>query len=340
MGRSHLFHLQATAPQNVYPEGTRVDINQSLFPVLKEMALSFITLHPKGFREPHWHPNAHELSYCIEGRALMTIFSPGGGHDSFILEPGCLAFIPMGYLHHVQNLDDVPFKMLICFNHEQPEDLNLSSSMSVIPPHALGAVFNLKASFFEALHTSLKPVFIGEGPQESANAYPLSWQVNRFKKNIEAMLPQIQSQGGTVRLNNQYLMPALEGLTMYSLKLEVKGVREPHWHPNAHELNYLIQGRARIILLSPDGSVDDFEMSAGDMSFLPKGYFHYIENIGDEIARFAIFFNHVLPSDIGLSGCLGAYSNALLAKLFSVSPNYFDKLPKYQEDLFVVAGGG
>lgn len=340
MAHPHLFHLNSTPPQNVYPKGSRIDVNQSLFPALKNMALSLLTLNPEGFREPHWHPNAHELSYCLEGKAIMTIFSPGAGHDSFIIEPGCLAFVPMGYLHHIQNIGKETVKMLICFSHADPEDLNLSSAVGSMPPHALAATFNLESPFFKNLKASINPVFIAESDQTTETSFPLSWQVNRFKKNIEAFFPQIQSPGGTVKLSNQSLMPTLEDLAMYSLRLEVKGVREPHWHPNTHELNYLIQGKARIILLSPQGEVDDFEMSAGDMSFLPKGYFHYIENIGEDLVRFAIFFNHVFPSDIGLSGCLGAYPNDLLSQLFKVSNSYFDRLPKYQEDLFVVAGGG
>lgn len=338
MSHPHLFHLNATSPKHVYPKGERIDVNQTIFPVLKEMALSLLSLKPEGFREPHWHPNAHELSYCLKGKAIMTIFSPGAGHDTFIIEPGTLAFVPMGYLHHIQNVGQEDVKMLVCFSNENPEDINLSSSIGVMPDSALGATFNLNASFFEGLHASEKPVFIGEGSQQVPLS--LSWQTNRFKKDMETMPPQIQTRGGTVKLSNQFYMPTLENLAMYSLKLEVKGVREPHWHPNAHELNYVVQGRVRIILLSPDGKVDDFEMSAGDMSFLPKGYFHYIENIGEEVVQMAIFFNNVFPSDIGLSGCLGAYSNELLSNLFHVSPSYFDRLPKYQEDLFVVAGGG
>lgn len=335
---THLFYLNATSPQNFYSEGTRIDVNQSVFPALKGMALSLLSLNAQGFREPHWHPNAHELGYCLEGRALMTIFSPGAGHDTFIIEPGSLAFVPMGYLHHVQNIGNETFKILLCYTDEQPDEINLSSSVGVMPVHALGATFHLNASFFEEFHASVTPTFIGQSSEEISLA--LSWQVNRFKKDMEAMNPQIVTPGGTVRINNQSLMPTLEGLTMYSLKLEPKGVREPHWHPNAHELNYVVQGRVRIILLSPDGKVDDFEMGVGDISFLPKGYFHYIENIGEEMAQLAVFFNHVFPLDIGLSGCLGAYSNTLLANLFRAPISHFDSLPKYQEDLFVVAGGG
>lgn len=163
---------------------------------------------------------------------------------------------------------------------------------------------------------------------------------NRFKYNIEGHLPQIQSKGGYVKLSNSFLLPTLNGLALYCLELANKGIREPHWHPNAHELNYLVRGRVRITLFSPGGEVDTFDMQEGDISFLPQGYFHYIENIGTKSAYLAVFFNHSNPSDIGISGCLGAYSNEMLAALFSVPSNYFDSLPKYQEDLFVVSGGG
>lgn len=338
MPGSHLFHLQATPPQKKYSKGTRIDSHQKQFPVLNEMALSFLSLDPQGFREPHWHPNAHELSYCLEGKALMTIFAPGAEHHSFIIEPGTLAFVPMGYLHHIQNVGNDPVKMLICFSDSSPEEINLSSTLASIPSSALGSTFSLPSSYFEGLHPSLQPIFIGEALQEGP--FPLNWQTNRYKVNVENMQPQIRTAGGSVTLINQFLMTTLEGLTMYRLKLEAKGVREPHWHPNAHELNYLIKGRVRINLLSPHEKLDSFEMAEGDLSFLPKGYFHYIENIGEGSACLAVFFNHPFPSDIGLTGSLGAYSNKLLARLFQTSDAYLNPLPKYQEDLFVVPGGG
>ncbi|MBA3815154.1 MAG: cupin domain-containing protein [Parachlamydiaceae bacterium] len=338
MPDSHHFHLNKTAPQQLYEDGSRIDINQKVFSKLSGMAISYLTLKARGMREPHWHPNANELGYCLEGRALMTIFSPGAAHDTFIIEPGTLSFVPKGYLHHLQNLGNTPLKMLLCFNHEMPEDLNLSSTLEMIPPSALGSTFSLDPEFFKKLQPSLKPVFISKFTQD-VSLEP-AWQNNRFKMNLKGIQPQIKNKGGSVSLNNQSLMPTLEGLTMYSLELEPKGVREPHWHPNAHELNYLINGRARIALLSPGEKIDSFEMEAGDISFLPKGYYHYIENIGDIPLQFAIFFNHSMPSDLGLSGALGAYSNELLASIFKVDPSYFSPLPKYQEDLFVVAGGG
>lgn len=334
---SHHFCLNKTPPQKFYEDGFRIDINQKLFPPLNGMAISYLTLHARGVREPHWHPNAHELGYCLAGKGIMTIFSPGKGHDTFTIEPGTLSFVPMGYLHHIQNLGDEPLEMLVCFNHEMPEDLNISSTLGMIPQSALGSTFHLDPLFFKNLHPELKPVFISRSTENVS--LDLAWTHNRFKTNIAKILPQVHTEGGEVRFNNQSLMPSLEGLTMYSLMLEPKGIREPHWHPNAHELNYLIKGRAKISLLSPGEQVDSFEMEEGDISFLPKGYFHYIENIGEGALQMAIFFNNTNPTDLGLAASLGAYSNELLASIFNVPPSYLNPMPKYQENLVVVGGG-
>ncbi len=333
---SHRFSLKSSSPQKVYPGGTRTDVNADNFPVLSGMGISLLVLHPQGVREPHWHPNAEELTYCIEGRGLMTIFSPGAGHDTLIIEPGTLTFVPRGYLHHIENIGNNPLHMLVCFNHEYPEDINLSSSINIMPNHILAETFKLDLAFFEGLKKIPIPVFISQKGQETKPE--IAWMTNRFKFAIEAVHPQVQTHGGWVKMSNSFLFPALEGLSLYSVLLEKGSAREPHWHPNAHELNYLISGAARITLLSANGSVDTFDMVPGDISFLPQGYLHHIENTGSEPSRFAIFFNDSSPNDIGLSGCLGAYSNEILASLFRLPASYFDQLPKYQEDLFIVSG--
>lgn len=335
---SHHFSLRATRPQNCFPGGSRVDATAHNFPALAGMSLSLLTLNPKSYREPHWHPNADELSYCLSGRGLMTIFSPGAGHDTFLIESGDIAFVPRGCLHHVENIGNAPLSMLICFDNELPEDLNLSSSVGVMSNTTLGATFKQDPSFFSKFKKSAHEVFIGQ--VEKSSKAEVSYQTNRFKMNIEALNPQVNTAGGWAKMCNASLLPTLEGLAVFSLLLKKEGVREPHWHPNASELNYLISGSVRITLLSPGGSVDTFDMTPGDLSFLPRGYFHHIENTGSEDAHLAVFFNNQSPSDIGLSGCLGAYSNEILASLFGITPAYLDKLPKYQQDLFVVSGGG
>lgn len=338
MGLSHHFKFASSSDLIIRNYGKRIDITQQNFPVLSGMSISFLEINPKGFREPHWHPNANELSYCLEGQGLITMFTPGSGHETFTIAPGTMSFIPYGYIHSISNIGDTPLRLLVCFDHEKPEDLNLSSSVSVMPKKVMGSTVGQNAAFFAGLNCSIEPVFIGE--QRVLPKPQNSWLTNRFKFDFETVYPQIQSSGGWVKLSNSRLLPTLSGLALYMLQLDPHGIREPHWHPNAHELNYLIEGQARITLFSPRGEVDTFDMRAGDISYLPRGYIHYIESIGPKKAVLAVFFGNSDPSDIGISGCLGAYSNDMLAALFNVSAEYFDVMQKFQNDRFVVAGGG
>lgn len=338
MGLSHHFRFSSSAVRTFRDYGSRTDITQKNFPVLKGMSISLLELNPKAFREPHWHPNANELSYCLEGKGLIRIFTTRGEHETFTVEEGTLAFVPYGFIHSISNIGDQPLKMLVCFDHENPEDLNFSSSVAVMPKRVVGSIASKDASFAAGLNCSIESVFIGE--EASSPALQNSWQTSPYKYNFEGVTPFVTNEGGWVKISNSRLLPTLNGLALYVLRLESNGIREPHWHPNAHELNYVVKGQARITLLSPGGEVDTFDMQAGDISFLPRGYIHYIENIGSESLFMAVYFGNNDPSDIGMSGCFGAYSNEMLAALFKVAPHYFDSMLKFQSDRFIVAGGG
>lgn len=334
----HLFNIGEHKPHVIRPGGTRTEATKKELPSLSGLSLVLIEIKPKGFREPHWHPNANELSYLLEGRALMTVFGPGNTHDTFTVEPGEIVFVPKGFLHHIENIGTIPVKMVVCFDNEQPENLGISESVYVMPDHILGGTFKQPSRYFANVKMNKNQGYFGT--QEHPTVPTLANKTNHYKLNLEAINPQINVDGGFVKISNSSLLPALEGLAVYSVTLKPNGAREPHWHPNADELNYLVRGTARITLLSPDGNVDTFDMVPGDMSYMPRGYIHHIENTGAEDAFFTIFFNNSVPSDIGISGSLGAFSNELLAALFNMPEDYFDQMPKYQQDLFVVTGAG
>lgn len=335
---AHYFPLGSIQPQLNSKGGARSDAKASNFPILDGMALSLLVLEANGYREPHWHPNANELSYCLEGKCLFTVFTPSHGHETFVIEAGDLAFAPMGSIHFIKNIGGSQAKFLVCFDNENAEDLDLSNSFSAMSDYVLGATFNKDPAYISKFQKRVEPLFAGV--DDSKPLLLDAYETNPYKMKIESSLAQLVSAGGWVKKSNSYLFPKLEGLAIYSLNLEKKGVREPHWHPNAHELNYLISGSAKITIVSPGKQVDTFDLRAGDISFLPKGYLHHIENTGDQPARFAVFFNNTDPGDIGLSGAVGAFSNETLASLFGVSLEYLHSFPKYQEDLLIVAGGG
>lgn len=332
----HLFHLKQLKPQIDKPGGWRIKSTVEEFPVLKDISLSLLNLHPLAVREPHWHTNAHELLYCIDGKALMTIFTPEDDHETFTVDAGELVFIPRNYLHHIENIGQKDANFLICFSHENPQDLQISTAVESMSDHVLGATFSVPDDFFKRIRPPFDAVHISQ--RKVAAHTDLPKIPNRFKLDLEGMNPQVQSAGGWAKKANKKSFEMLDQLGLFSLLLEVGGIREPHWHPDAHELNYLFSGNCRVTLLNPQNEIETFEMQAGDMSYLPMGYFHHIENIGSTPAKFAVFFSNENPTDIGLSGALGAFSNEVLASVFGKAPEDFAALPKYQQDLVVVKG--
>src|SRR6266496_5492812 len=160
MSSIHTFNLEAIKPQAVRNGGTRAMANQNNFATLNGMALYSLRLEGGGIREPHWHPNAAELSYCLSGRALMTIFSPGAGHDTFTVDTGEIVFVPKGYLHHIENINHGETKFAIAFNHERPEDIGISGSLGSVPDHVLDTTFVNPAKLFSRFKRAPEDVLI------------------------------------------------------------------------------------------------------------------------------------------------------------------------------------
>jgi oxalate decarboxylase len=324
------------------------------------MAIFLIRLKENGVLEPHWHPNSVELSYCIKGRARMTIFPSNTDADSFTVntftvDPGEIVFVPQGFMHDIENISNEEAKFIIAHGNEQPTTIGISGSVGSMPNKVMNKTFGINPpnTFFNGFNNnSTEDIVTGlkkttTSTTNSNNILQSGINIpdvtNSYKFNVEGIPPQIQTPGGTVAKANTNSFPILNGsnLSFFSLIVKPNGIREPHWHPNASELGYVLDGLARLIVLNPGGSVDTFEVGPGDIYFVPTGFFHYIENLdSNKNMHFAIFFGSDTPGDIGISGSLSAYSNEVLGAIFNLDSSYFNKLPRVSQDVLVVSGGG
>ena len=143
--------------------------------------------------------------------------------------------------------------------------------------------------------------------------------------------------GGNLRGAHEQNFPILEGQkgSVYLIRLEPGGIREPHWHPSAWEVNFVISGRATWTLLGPhpDGvyRLDSFQAEQSDLVFAPQGFFHYFENASDtEPLDVLVVFNTSTQEpndDIGIVGTLNSLPRHVLAASFGVPESVFDQLP-------------
>ncbi len=144
------------------------------------------------------------------------------------------------------------------------------------------------------------------------------------------------TKGGYLQVGTRVNLPKLEGLGILSFGLNPKGIVEPHWHTIAGELVYIVKGKTRITVLSPDGQVEVLEVSAGEGAFAPASYFHNIENIGSDPVEVIAFFSNSDPDYLGIGEVVGSYSNELLASVFNTSPDYFNEFQKPEKPLVIV----
>jgi oxalate decarboxylase len=332
---THVFKTAKTDAPIKTAGGTRLSIDKTAFPILQNMALYRLSLEPLGVREPHWHPNAHELNYCLSGSALVTVFSNGSYRDTFTIGAGEMFFVPSGQLHHIENTGSGKAEFVLAFSHESPEDFGLSGTFGCMSDAVLGNTWNLPAADFAKLKRSPKDSVIGlqsKAPQITEEAR----RPSRLKYSAEKINPTIENKYGSAVTAKGNVWPVLDKLSMFSLHLKSIGMREPHWHPQTAELGYVVHGTARMTVLSPGGNVDTYLLEPGDVYFIPRAYPHHIENLTEEDVHFCIFFDQASGQDIGISGATLAYSDEVLGATFGCSPEFFAQLPETNLDSLIV----
>jgi oxalate decarboxylase len=163
--------------------------------------------------------------------------------------------------------------------------------------------------------------------------------VNPHKFAVEAQIAPLASPAGSARLARKQFWPILENIAMFSLRVTDQGMREPHWHPATAEMGYVLQGRARMTVLSPGASVDTYELKPGDVYFIPRAYPHHIEDIGQGDIHFLVFFDRETPGDIGLKASMSAYSREVLAATFGCDVATLPAFPFTAQDPLIVPRG-
>jgi oxalate decarboxylase/phosphoglucose isomerase-like protein (cupin superfamily) len=102
-----------------------------------------------------------------------------------------------------------------------------------------------------------------------------------FRKDTDNVIFQVTSDQ----------LPILNRIGLDDLFMTKGHIREPHWHPNAAEMDYVVTGEVVISVLDPiRHQLLTYRVTPGQVIFIPKGWFHWI--IPDtEDAHMLVYFN-------------------------------------------------
>jgi len=331
----HVRSLLTAPAQHSSALGSIQRLNKAAFPILERISIKRLVIEPGAIREPHWHANADELTYCLTGDVLVSTLDNADVFATFTVSAGEMFHVLSGAVHHIENIGTTRAELIVVFSHESPEDFSLHAAFGAMSDAVLGNTYDLPAAAFTAVprDTSSRDLVKGSGDIE----IPLSARYpdpHRF--DAEGQNPPLAYEYGTARLARQQFWPALRNLSMYSLRIEEDGMREPHWHPETAELGYVHKGAARMSILDPDGSVDTYLLGPGDVYFIPRAYPHQIEVVGDEEIHFLVFFDQPTPGDIGYRATASAFSRRVLAATFGVDDATLPDFPLTPVDPLMV----
>ena len=156
-----------------------------------------------------------------------------------------------------------------------------------------------------------------------------------------AALAPTTYDGGTQQQAHEDYFPILRGQQagIQLITLQPGGIREPHWHPSAWELDLVTKGVASWVLIDGNGNHEVVDAQVDDLVFAPQGSFHYFENHRTEDLDVLIIQNTSAAEDkdnIGIGESLSQLPPPVLAAVFGVPAETFKSLKKFDNAITIL----
>jgi oxalate decarboxylase len=331
----HVKSFAAVPPAYESELGSVTQLDATALPILSGLSMKRIILEPGAIREPQWNVNANQLAYCISGTVLVATLGNSDSFSSFVVSPGQMYHVESGAIYHIENVGNSRAELILALRSEHPQHFSLRDSFSAMTDAVLGNCYDLPSSAFAAFDRSpASQIVRREGAADIPSTAGLP---NARLFDLESQNAPISYAYGYAKLARKQFWAALDDLSMYALQVKENGMREPHWHPITAEMGYVAKGHARMRVLDPDGTLDEYLLSPGDVYFVPRAYPHHIEDVGQDDINFLIFFDQPTPGDIGYRATASAFSREALAASFGIRERDLPQFPFTPMDPLIVA---
>jgi len=157
---------------------------------------------------------------------------------------------------------------------------------------------------------------------------------NKYFFSLKSMKPHYSNEGGSLIHVTSKEVPGFVDISYAHLRLNKRGSVEPIWHANAHKIGYCTSGYLLVSIRTPSG-VENFTVKKGEMFFIPEGYVHHIENIGEDEGVVNFAFNNTMPETMCLSKAVYSISNSVFNSTFNTAPSFGEGLKKDKVDKLI-----
>ncbi len=308
------------------------------FPISKDIAGVNMRLTAGGIRELHWH-DAGEWALMLNGTARITAVDNNGKGFVSDIGPKDLWYFPTGVPHSIQGLGPDGSEFLLVFDDGKFSEGNttlisdwtrhtprevLAKNWGV-PERALDSVYQVPRDGKYIFQATVPPA-LEEDRRNMAAGQGLSPIAFDFR--MSSMEPTFKTAGGEVRVIDTRNFPVSTTIAAAHVVVHPGGLRELHWHQNADEWQYYVEGQGRMTVFFNGGKARTQDFNAGDVGYVPKTFGHYIENTGNTDLVFLEMFRAPRFEDLSLSEWVTHLPPELVVAHLGISRDTLAAIPK------------
>ncbi|SEB39786.1 cupin domain-containing protein [Terriglobus roseus] len=311
------------------------------FPSSTDIAGVNMRLTAGAYRELHWH-TADEWAYMLYGNARVTVLNPDGTMFVGDVSEGDLWVFPAGYPHSIQGLGPDGCEFLLVFNQglfSEDNTFLISEWVAHTPTEVLTKNFGLQEGQLEKLPISSLYIFPGEVPKNSVAQDKAEIggakvaSIPQYTFRMRSMEPTVKTAGGEVRIVDSRNFPVSKHIAAALVIVKPGAMREMHWHPNATEWQFYLQGKARMTVFMPVGNARTMDYNANDVGFVPAVAGHYIENTGDTDLIFLEMFATDQFMDVTLNNWIRRLPASIASAHLNLDAKTLSKIPAEKQEV-------
>jgi len=307
-------------------------------PISKSLAGVNMRLKKGAFRELHWHLES-EWAYVLYGTCRITSVDEEGRNFLSDTGVGDLWYFPSGIPHSLQGVGEDGCEFLLVFddgNFSADSTFLLTDWIRHTPKDVLAKNFEYPIDAFDKVPNKELYIFQGE---ENKNALeqdkvisPQGTVPKWFSHKMLAQAP-IKLDRGSVRITDSKNFPISKTISAALVELLPGGLRELHWHPNADEWMYVIEGTGRMTVFAAMGRARTYSLNPSDVAYIPKSMGHYVENNGNSTLRFLEMFKSDRFMDVSLSQWLALTPKNVVQAHTNLPDDLIEKLTKTKKPI-------
>lgn len=324
-------------PMTRYNGGAARQAGTYNFPVSRNIAGVYMTLDAGAIRELHWHADAAEWAYVIEGRSRITLTSPEGQVQIADVDAGGIWYFPRGWGHSIEGLGPNGTRFILVFNNgefTEQSTFSITDWIANTPMSMLKEYLGWTDQQIERLpkeqvyisRAAPDTPSIGDTRPRDPSTSPLP-QTHVYQ--LRERKPASVVAGNSLRLVSAREFPASFNMTGAIVRLEPGAMRGLHWHPNADEWQFVLSGTMELSVFASGGKASLSRLDPGDVGYVPKGYGHALKNPSkDQPAEILIVFNAGDYQSIELDQWMATNPTNALADTLQIPSGLVDRLPR------------